>query len=156
MRLTMSLWRLNTLLLAFACLLAGLQAAEAPLVLPIAAQAHLAAGSKVIEMATGDLNADGQADLVFVGEATDHKKIKKRDDGYELNGNTRTLVVLLADKEGYRKVCESAKFIPPILYARIRQLHRAFSWSQDREGCRLGYLQLVCLRGDGLDQHGDL
>lgn len=113
MHLTMSLWRLNTLLLAFACLLAGLQAAEVSLSLPAAAQAHLAAGSKVIKMATGDLNADGQADLVFVGEATDPKKIKKRDDGYELNGNTRTLVVLLADKEGYRKVCESAKFIPP-------------------------------------------
>ncbi len=101
------------LFMAFGCLLAGLRAAEAPLTLPAAAQAHLAAGSKVIKMATGDLNADGQADLVFVGEATDPKKIKKRDDGYELNGNTRTLVVLLADKEGYRKVGESAKFIPP-------------------------------------------
>ncbi len=101
------------LIMASGCLLAGLRAAEAPLAFPAAAQAHLAAGSKVIKMATGDLNADGQADLVFVGEATDPKKIKKRDDGYELNGNTRTLVVLLADKEGYRKVGESAKFIPP-------------------------------------------
>ena len=64
-------------------------------------------------MATGDLNADGRADLVFVGEATDPKKIKKRDDGYEQNSNTRTIVVLLADKEGYRKVGESAKFVPP-------------------------------------------
>ena len=101
------------LFMAFGCLQAGLQAAEAPLAMPAAAQAHLAAGSKVIKMATGDLNADGQADLVFVGEATDPKKIKKRDDGYELNSNIRTVVVLLADKEGYRKVCESAKFIPP-------------------------------------------
>jgi hypothetical protein len=99
--------------LAFCCLLAGLRAAEAPLALPAAAQAHLAAGSKVIKMATGDLNADGRADLVFVGQATDPKKITKRDDGFEQNGNVRTFVVLLADKEGYRKVCESAKFIPP-------------------------------------------
>jgi hypothetical protein len=105
--------RLYAVLTAFYCLLAGLRAAEAPLALPAAAQAHLAAGSKVIKMATGDLNADGQADLVFVGEATDPKKITKRGDGYELNSNTRTVVVLLADKEGYRKVCESAKFIPP-------------------------------------------
>jgi len=101
------------LFLAFGCLLAGLRAAEAPLALPAAAQAHLAAGSKVIKMATGDLNADGRADLVFVGQANDPKKITKRDDGFEQNGNVRTFVVLLADKEGYRKVCESAKFIPP-------------------------------------------
>ena len=101
------------LIMAFGCFLAGLRAAEAPLALPAAAQAYLAAGSKVIKMATGDLNADGQADLVFVGEATDPKKIRKRDDGYEFNGNIRTIVVLLADKEGYRKVCESAKLIPP-------------------------------------------
>jgi hypothetical protein len=71
------------LIMAFGCFLAGLRAAEAPLALPAAAQAYLAAGSKVIKMATGDLNADGQADLVFVGEATDPKKIRKRDDGYE-------------------------------------------------------------------------
>jgi hypothetical protein len=101
------------LFMAFGCLLAGLRATEAPMTLPAAAQAHLAAGSKVIKMATGDLNADGQADLVFVGEATDPKKIKKRDDGDELNSNTRTVVVLLAEKEGYRKVGESAKFVPP-------------------------------------------
>jgi hypothetical protein len=109
----MTMWRLSALIAGFCGLMTGLHAAEAPLTLPVAARAHLAAGSKVIKMATGDLNADGRADLVFVGEATDPKKITKRDDGYELNGNTRTLVVLLADKEGYRKVCESAKFIPP-------------------------------------------
>jgi hypothetical protein len=64
-------------------------------------------------MAQGDLNADGVSDLVFVREETDPKKITKRDDGFEQNGNVRTFVVLLADKVGYRKVCESAKFIPP-------------------------------------------
>jgi hypothetical protein len=105
--------RLIVSIVPISCLLGGLRAAEAPLALPAAAQAYLAAGNKVIEMAMGDLNADGRADLVFVGEATDPKKIKKRDDGYELNSNIRTVVVLLADKEGYRKVCESAKFIPP-------------------------------------------
>ncbi len=103
------------LILAFGCLLAGLRAAEAPLTLPAAAQAHLAAGSKVIEMATGDLNADGQADLVFVGEGTDPSKITKDPHNKDefLNQNPRVLVILLADKEGYRKVCESARFIPP-------------------------------------------
>jgi len=101
------------LISAFCSLLAGLPAAEVPLVLPKAAQVHLPAGWKVLKMAQGDLNADGLTDLVFVREETDPKKITKRDDGFEQNGNVRTVVVLLADKVGYRKVCESAKFIPP-------------------------------------------
>lgn len=101
------------LILALSGLLAGLQAAEAPPALPAAAQAHLPAGWKVLKVAEGDLNADGKPDLVFVREETDPKKITKRDDGYELNGNPRTVVVLLADKEGYLKVGEYPKFIPP-------------------------------------------
>ena len=107
--------RLAALILASGCLLAGLQAAEAPLVLPKAAQAFLPAGSKVIKMATRDLNADGLADLVFVGERTDPSKITKDPHNKDelLNKNPRVLVILLADKEGYRKVGESAKFIPP-------------------------------------------
>jgi hypothetical protein len=107
--------RLIVSIVPISCLLGGLRAAEAPLALPAAAQAHLAAGSKVIEMATGDLNADGRADLVFVGEATDPGKITKDPHNKDefLNQNPRVLVILLADKEGYRKVGESAKFIPP-------------------------------------------
>ena len=92
---------------------ASVVAAEAPLMLPVAAKAHLPAGWKVIKLVQADLNADGMADLVLVREETDPKKITKRDDGYEFNGNPRTVVVLLADKEGYRKVGEYPKFIPP-------------------------------------------
>jgi hypothetical protein len=109
----MTMWRLSAFISAFCGLMAGLQAAEVPLVLPKAAQAYLPVGWKVLKMAQGDLNADGMADLVFVREETDPKKITKRDDGYAQNGNPRVVVVLLADKEGYRKVGESAKFIPP-------------------------------------------
>ena len=92
---------------------ASVVAAEAPLTLPVAAKAYLPAGWKVIKLVQADLNADGMADLVLVREETDPKKITKRDDGYEFNGNPRTVVVLLADKEGYRKVGEYPKFIPP-------------------------------------------
>ena len=109
----MTMWRLSAFISAFCGLMAGLQAAEVPLVLPKAAQTYLPAGWKVLKMAQGDLNADGKPDLVFVREETNPKKITKRDDGYELNGNPRTVVVLLADRQGYRKVTESAKFIPP-------------------------------------------
>ena len=101
------------LIMILGCLLTGLQAAEVPLVLPKAAQAYLPAGWKVLKMAQGDLNADGMADLVFVREEADPKKITKRDDGYELNGNPRVVVTLLAEKVGYRKVGEYTKFIPP-------------------------------------------
>ena len=101
------------LIMILGCLLTGLQAAEVPLVLPKAAQAYLPAGWKVLKMAQGDLNADGMADLVFVREETDPKKITERDDGYELNGNPRVVVTLLAEKDGYRKVGEYPKFIPP-------------------------------------------
>ena len=107
------MWRLSALISAFCNLLAGLQAVEAPLTLPPAAKAYVPAGWKVLKVAQGDLNADGKPDLVFVREETDPKKITKRDDGYEFNGNPRTVVVLLADKEGYRKVGEYPKFIPP-------------------------------------------
>ena len=103
----------RALILGYGCLLVGLQAAEVPLVLPKAAQAYLPAGWKVLKMAQGDLNADGMADLVFVREETDPKKITERDDGYELNGNPRVVVTLLAEKDGYRKVGEYPKFIPP-------------------------------------------
>ena len=109
----MTMWRLSAFILAFCGLMAGLQAAEAPLALPKPAQAYLPAGWKVLKMAQVDLNADGMADLVFVREETDPKKITKRDDGYELNGNPRVVVTLLAEKEGYRKVGEYPKFIPP-------------------------------------------
>jgi hypothetical protein len=109
----MSMRRSCALISALCSLLAGLQAAESPLALPPAAKAYLPAGWKLLKVAEGDLNADGKADLVFVREETDPKKITKRDDGYEQNGNPRTVVVLMADVEGYRKIGEYPKFIPP-------------------------------------------
>jgi hypothetical protein len=106
--------RLSVLIAGFGSLLAGLQAADAPLALPKAAQAHLPAGWKVLKVAEGDLNADGKADLVFVREETDPKKITKRDDGYEQNGNPRTVVVCCwLTKKGILRWGSIAKFIPP-------------------------------------------
>lgn len=102
----------------FALLLLGsasIGAAEAPLALPTAAQSHLPKGWKVIEMESGDLNADGRADLVFVREEADPKKITKElpsNDGVR-NLNPRVLVVLLGEDGGYRKLAECPKLIPP-------------------------------------------
>ena len=87
--------RLSLILAAFVVTSAYLSAAEAPLALPKAAQAYLPAGWKVLKVAQGDLNADGMADLVFVREETDPKKITKRDDGFAQNGNPRTVIGLM-------------------------------------------------------------
>jgi hypothetical protein len=52
----MTMWRLGALISAFCSLLAGLQAAEAPLVLPPAAKAYLPAGWKVLKVAQGEIS----------------------------------------------------------------------------------------------------
>jgi len=105
-RLCFSFWVLSVV---------GLAAASDVVELPVAARSHVPAGWKVIEQVTGDLNGDGLPDLVFVREEQDPKKITKHPDieGYNLNTNTRVLVVLLADKAGYRKVGETSKLIMP-------------------------------------------
>lgn len=96
-------------------LVSALFAEEAPLTLPPAAKDFLPKGWKVLELASADLNADGLADLVFVREEEDPKKIVKRlpaNDGVR-NYNPRVLVVLLAEANGYRELGEYAKLIPP-------------------------------------------
>ena len=94
-------------------LVSALFAEEAPLTLPPAAKDYLPKGWKVHTIARGDLNADGLADLVFIREEQDPKKISKRDDGFAQNSNPRTLVVLLATKDGFAKLVECPKLIPP-------------------------------------------
>jgi hypothetical protein len=113
----MNYWCLSvaSLVLSFA----GLPAASDVVELPLAARSHVPTGWKVVEQATGDLNGDGLPDLVFVREEQDPKKMTKHSsiEGYVLNTNTRVLVVLLADKVGYRKVGETAKFVMPAFVA---------------------------------------
>ena len=112
------MWYLRLTLTILLLLPVCLRSAEAPLVLPSAAQSHLTKGWKVIEMAFGDLNADGRADLVFVREEEDPKKILKQlpaNDGVR-NYNPRVLTVLLAEEGGYRKLGEYPKFIPAAFF----------------------------------------
>ena len=96
-------------------LVSALFAEEAPLTLPTAAKDYLPKGWKVHTIARGDLNADGLADLVFIREEQDPKKITKSDDGSAQNSNPRVLVVLLASKGGFMKLVECPKLIPPEL-----------------------------------------
>lgn len=94
------MWYLRLTLTILLLLPVCLRSADAPLALPAAAQSHLTKGWKVIEMAFGDLNADGRADLVFVREEEDPKKILKQlpaNDGVR-NYNPRVLTVLLAEE----------------------------------------------------------
>lgn len=109
------MWRLRLALTILTVLPLCLRSADAPLVLPSAAQSYLPKGWKVIETAFGDLNADGRADLVFVREEDDPKKILKRlpaNDGFR-NYNPRVLTVLLSEEAGYRKLGEFGELIPP-------------------------------------------
>jgi hypothetical protein len=89
------------------------QTPPSPPTLPPAAQAHLPKGWKLLELVSADLNSDGRADLVFVRAQEDPKRISKREDGFIQDNNPRALVVLLADKDGFSKVVECTKLVPP-------------------------------------------
>jgi hypothetical protein len=100
-------------LLLLVCAPLSAQTPPSPPTLPPAAQAHLPKGWKLLKLVSADLNSDGLADLVFVRAQEDPKKISKREDGFIQDNNPRALVVLLADKDGFSKVVECTKFIPP-------------------------------------------
>jgi len=92
-------------------LVSALLAEETSLTLPPAAKGYLPKGWKLHALVQGDLNADGLPDLVFIREEEDPKKISKRDDGFAQNSNPRTLVVLLATKDGFAKLVECPKLV---------------------------------------------
>ena len=63
----------------------------------------------------GDLDVDGVDDAVLVLLQNDRRK-RKRNQGLgalELDTNPRRLLVLLKSAEGYRKVADNARFLPP-------------------------------------------
>ena len=103
------------LLLLFFCATLSAQTPSSPPTLPPAAQAHLPKGWKLLELVSADLNSDGRADLVFVREEQDPKKVKRdRDISPDVqNYNPRVLTVLIAEPAGYRKIVECEKLIPP-------------------------------------------
>ena len=72
-------------------------------------------GWKIIHQSVGDLDRDGDQDLVVVLEEDDPAKIKVGESlgGEErLNTNPRTLLVLFAENGLYRKVAENKTLVP--------------------------------------------
>jgi hypothetical protein len=71
-------------------------------------------GWRTITEADGDLDRDGDPDAVRVFEGQDAARVIPNDGlgASEINTNPRTLVVLLAEPGGYRRVGESKAFIP--------------------------------------------
>ena len=63
----------------------------------------------------GDLDADGVDDAVLVLQQNDRRKLKHNEGlgASELNTNPRRLLVLLKSADGYRKVADNARFLPP-------------------------------------------
>ena len=53
---------------------------------------------------TGDLNADGIADLVLIATPCNKEKMKTRDDGYVYNFNQPILAIYWGDKNGNFKL----------------------------------------------------
>ncbi len=53
---------------------------------------------------TGDLNADGIADLVLIATPCNKEKMKTRDDGYVYNFNQPILAIYWGDKKGKFKL----------------------------------------------------
>ena len=53
---------------------------------------------------TGDLNADGIADLVLIATPCNKEKMKTRDDGYVYNFNEPILAIYWGDKNGNFKL----------------------------------------------------
>ena len=78
-------------------------------------QAWTPPGWKIIQQSVGDLDRDGDQDLVIVLEEEDPAKIKVGESlgGEEsLNTNPRTLLVLFAENGLYRKVAENKTLVP--------------------------------------------
>jgi hypothetical protein len=71
--------------------------------------------SELVMEAKGDLDRDGVDDLARIFRAVDPEKVLASEGlGFaEIDTNPRTVVVLAGGGDGYRRVVESARFVPP-------------------------------------------
>jgi len=69
----------------------------------------------IITRAKGDLNKDGKADIALVVEDTNASNFIKNESlgERELNTNSRYLIIIFRDGEGYKLAAVHKNFIPP-------------------------------------------
>lgn len=104
--------------LVFAALLVGVRTISAveqgPLKLPPEASVHVPAGWRVLDHATGDLNADGRDDLVMVLEDLDPQNIGRfsKTLDWVRNRNPRKISVFFGGLDGFEPFKEYANVVP--------------------------------------------
>lgn len=72
-------------------------------------------GWRLESAVSGDLDKDGNADAVLVLRQQNRRKILRNEGlgASELDTNPRRLVVLLNSPEGFSKIAETSRFLPP-------------------------------------------
>lgn len=124
----------------------------------------------MFEAVKGDLNKDGQNDLVLIVKATDPKKWVDHEYRGKLDRNRRGIMVFLNEKSGYKKVVENLSafsseneeggvYYAPELWFEIKKNNLYVRYAHGRYGWwgytfRLDGQDLRLIGYDSSDNHG--